>query len=322
MLLIPPAVGLAASTYTVDTWQVRRFIRVCKVGAILFCAFCLLTYGVPSFKGQWYLGAGLHMTAVLLCCLFAVLYSHGDGKALLLWTAMALLPAWGIGRGTSPAAALTLPLTPGPLGWTKRVLIGMAVSAFGVFLFYTEGFQKEWFSSGRGELSDLKLDNPDLTTSGRLQTWELMINDIRRRPWFGHGANANQHAIFQWQGSYAHPHNDYLRLLYDYGVLGTSIFLCAVLAQCIHALRKARGAPEEARLLLETGALAFIPMLLVMVGDNIVLYASFFGSLHFTILGLGYAAAREASRGRSAHSPRAGAVRHQVPRPLRGGSRK
>ena len=94
-------------------------------------------------------------------------------------------------------------------------------------------------------------------------------------------------------GKESHPHNDWLRLQYDYGTLGMIIFALTLLFQAYHAwsLTKQRLLPESA-LLLYAGAGAFLPMLLFMFTDNVILYAAWFGNLHFTLLGLGYSAAR------------------------------
>ena len=63
-----------------------------------------------------------------------------------------------------------------------------------------------------------------------------------------------------------------------------------VILQTLHALRAGYRGTGSARLFLLTGAGAFIPFALFMGTDNIILYAAFFGNLHFMMLGAGYAA--------------------------------
>jgi len=55
-------------------------------------------------------------------------------------------------------------------------------------------------------------------------------------------------------------------------------------------LRRARRAIGHSRILIYAGATSFLPFVLFMYTDNIILYAAFFGNLQFTILGLVYAA--------------------------------
>jgi hypothetical protein len=87
-----------------------------------------------------------------------------------------------------------------------------------------------------------------------------------------------------------HPHNDYLRNRYDYGYIGIFIFLICNIVQLFHSLRKAKITEGNIQILFYAGAFAFVPFALLMITDNIILYAAFFGNLQFTILGMAYAA--------------------------------
>jgi hypothetical protein len=55
-------------------------------------------------------------------------------------------------------------------------------------------------------------------------------------------------------------------------------------------LKRAKQAPPESQILIFAGASSFLPFVLLMFTDNVILYAAFFGNLQFTILGLVYAA--------------------------------
>jgi len=294
MMWAPPLVGAAVSTFPIDERGAARFIRICKIGVFILFGLLIFRLGLPRFGRPWWVGSH-QMTAALLAALFAVLYAHGETKAMLYWGAMMLICVLGVGRGTTAAVASTLPFTLAPMRLTKRALLGLAMAILGVAVFYYEPFQQEWFRSGHGELRDLRPDNPDIDDSGRLGTWEVMMPEIRKRPWLGNGANANEKALFQWLGFRGQPHNEYVRLVYDYGVVGTAVFFSAVVVQCAHTALRARRATPAPRAALLAGASAFVPMLVIMVGDNIVIYSSFFGNLHFLMLGLGYASAERAN---------------------------
>jgi hypothetical protein len=58
--------------------------------------------------------------------------------------------------------------------------------------------------------------------------------------------------------------------------------------QAAHLWLRARKLQGEKRLLAYAGAGSFITFSLFMMTDNIILYAAFFGSLQFTIIGLAY----------------------------------
>jgi len=194
-------------------------------------------------------------------------------------------------RTAITVTGMTIPLTFASLKLKKRAIFLTIVAVVGVTIFYTERVQKKMFYSGSGTLQDIRLTNPDFFTAGRSYLWDHMIEEIKAKPIWGHGANASEEFVFSvtW-GTLTHPHNDWLRLLYDYGVIGTCIFGFCLVAQVIHLLKRAKRTFGESRVLLYAGASSFLPFVLLMFTDNIILYAAFFGNLQFTILGLVYAA--------------------------------
>jgi O-antigen ligase len=180
--------------------------------------------------------------------------------------------------------------------FTKRVVILALVCTVGIGIFYTERFQKKMFYSGRGAIRDLALNNPDFRTLGRAKLWEKMEEEIKAKPWFGHGANAQEEFILDYAGYHGQPHNDWLRLLFDYGWLGTFVFALCLVLQTFHAWSKAGMTTGGTRILFYAGASSFLPFVLFMFTDNIILYVSFFGNLHFAILGLAYASQKTSTR--------------------------
>ncbi len=161
----------------------------------------------------------------------------------------------------------------------------------GVAFFYTERMQRKMFYSGQGTIGEVRFGNPDFFTAGRSRLWDLMIEEIKTKPVWGHGANASEEFVLSvtW-GTLTHPHNDWLRLLYDYGLIGASVFAFCMASQVIHLLKRTKKHFGESNILLYAGASSFLPFVLLMFTDNIILYAAFFGNLQFTIIGLVYAA--------------------------------
>jgi O-antigen ligase len=230
------------------------------------------------------------MTAVLLCSLFATSYSFGRRKDVFWWALMACFSVFTVVRTSIIAAGITLPLTLGPMGLKKRLLILMAVLLVSLGLFYTERVQHKMFYSGRGEISDIR--TPDFKDTGRFRMWDLMKMRIKQKPWLGYGTGSGEALIFFITKGVRYPHNDWLLTLHDQGIFGTTIFASCIFMALFHAWRRARLEPGETRLLFLAGASAFIPFVVIMLGDNVMVYASYFGNLHFTILGLAYAASR------------------------------
>ena len=295
MIILPVLVGSAVSQYVVETELIQLFFRLVRQAALVFFIFMgLIKSGVittgtlPEITGF----AAEAITASMFAVIFAIEYLYGRPNALRYWVMMCLVPVIALTRTGIVATVCTLPGSFAPLKLSKRLLILGVAGVLAVSVFYSERFQQKTFWSGSGALSDLRLDNPDFKTTGRLWLWERMDNEIEREPWFGHGSNAQEAFIVAVTGIQGQPHNDWKRILFDYGYVGAGIFALCMLLQVIHALKMARKSQGETQMLFYAGASSFIPFIMFMFTDNIILYAVFFGSLQFTILGLAYAAKR------------------------------
>ena len=82
-------------------------------------------------------------------------------------------------------------------------------------------------SRGGGQLGEGILDGSSAAyTSGRVVIWTQTWQSAVESPWIGKGAgSASAYLADLYDGDIAHPHNDYLRILHDYGVIGLVLFL-------------------------------------------------------------------------------------------------
>ena len=290
-LLCPIAIAAAASTCRLGEAQLQRVLAMIKGLAVALIAIVAIKTGILA-TGVLPLATGLApqvMTAMLLGCLFAASYAGGRRSDLRWWLAMASIPLVALTRTAIVATALTLPLTLAPLKLAKRVALVMLLALAGWGLFYTPRIQGKMFRGGSGQMTDVL--EKDFADSGRFFMWRMMRHGIREKPWLGHGAGAGELFIRSiTSGHSGYPHNDWLLTLFDYGIVGTAAFVVSVLAASAHAVMCARRAEHETRLLLLTGASAFVPFAILMYTDNILVYVSYFGNLQFAILGLAYGA--------------------------------
>lgn len=292
MLFTPIAVGAAFSKLQIGVRTLSRIEAILDKFAAAFLVFILINSGLV-FTGALPEVTGLApqaTTAAVLGTFFAAKYALGSKSAVIKWTLIAFVPVIALTRTGILATGLTLPLTFGPLAWWKRIVIVICAAIFGLLIFNTERVQNKMFYSGQGTIFDIRYDNPDFQTSGRGFIQEKMEKELEESPWFGYGANASEEFVSDYTEGLKHPHNDYLRLAFDYGYFGMFVFLACMVLQMLHALRAAHRTTGAARLFLIAGAGAFVPFAIFMKTDNIVLYAAFFGNLHFMLLGCGYAA--------------------------------
>ena len=309
MLLTPLVVGAGFSTLRVDAPLIDKFGLWLHRFFWIFIAAAgvstgLLVTGQLSERSGFAAGA---ITASLLAAWYAARYAGGDWRALVYWAVLAAVPVLANTRTGMVAVALTLPLTLAPLAMTKRLIAAAVLVVAGLGVFQMERIQNKMFYSGQGTVADavtgvldlLKGEEPvsqDFATSGRRYIYQALIDGLDEAYWLGHGANTTE-AISLAFSEVAHPHNDWLRLRYEYGLLGMLLFILTMLGQVGHALRRLRRMPRQAAIFLWVGAGAFFPMALFMFSDNVILYAAWFGNLHFAMLGLGYGALQSLKRG-------------------------
>jgi len=290
-LICPIVVGVAVSISSVSASQITGLFKVIKIFAIvivvmaLFKTGLLLTGKIPLVTGL----AAESMTALLLCCLFAAQYAEGKHLSLYWWSLMAALPIYAMTRTAIACAGFTLPFTFAPLRLDKRIIFLIVGLIIGSALFYSPRVQKKMFYSQKGKISDVTEGN--VADSGRFYMWKCFEKRIKQRPWLGRGTGAGETFTGEITDSgLTYPHNDWLLTLYDMGILGTGVFALSMIIASFHAWRMARSAKGETRSLFFAGAFSFVILAMMMVTDNIMVYASFFGNLQFTFLGLGYAA--------------------------------
>ena len=72
-------------------------------------------------------------------------------------------------------------------------------------------------------------------------TWSA----IRDHPWIGHGPGQAQYFIQQRYVTIDHPHNEYLRMLYDLGWPAAFLWLTGLVMSAVAILRRARLAAED-----------------------------------------------------------------------------
>lgn len=79
-----------------------------------------------------------------------------------------------------------------------------------------------------------------LNTSGRSLFWDRTWRSFLEHPWFGGGPGSAAELIAARFGTITHPHNDWLRLLHDFGIVGAGLFACGYLTLLWGAWRRAR----------------------------------------------------------------------------------
>jgi hypothetical protein len=300
-LLCPLIIGVAVSCTRPSSAEVESFLgtfrRLVYVLVLLIGikTGILLTGSLPSWSGLAPEAISITLFSAFALSSFLVLRKK---RYLILWLLLLAIPVIMVTRMPIVACLLTLPIALGPMRVSRRIVAMALVAGLGLAVFYMPAFQEKTFYSASGGVADVTLSNPDLATSGRSTMWRAMAASVQDELWLGRGTGAGETLVRQITSDIAYPHNDWLLTLYDYGIVGLVALVVSLVLAMRDAVLKSRSAHSPpVRLVLLTGATAFIPFAVMMISDNILVYGVFFGNLQFALLGLGYGALARAGSG-------------------------
>lgn len=287
ILITPLVVGLCAASFKPSDRDLLVLFKYIRYFTVLVIPIC---YAKLFMAAE---GAAMIPTEAILCVgLFVFHWTYyrvfSDKVALILAALLVGVPLLGLNRGPLLAIFLSVIFSLPSIGAVRMALVGgSAMLTFIAAVLLSPQLAGKMFVAGEfNGFSQLSSD--DIATSGRFGAWEVLIDGIRSNPLFGHGANASEaYLVTQISEAFAHPHNDYLRLAFDYGV-PVAIFYVLLLGIQVKVLLTRFHVSENGlhKFLLCVAISMFVPYLILMYFDNIVLYAAFFGSLHFYFVGL------------------------------------
>lgn len=87
--------------------------------------------------------------------------------------------------------------------------------------------------------------NKDLT-SGRIAIWSKTLSAIKHSPIFGYGVGRFREVTSGKIGSFNHPHNLILQIVFQWGFLGAFGFFFLLIEGCSRCLKSAQSRPETA----------------------------------------------------------------------------
>jgi hypothetical protein len=195
------------------------------------------------------------------------------------WAAVVLLAliAFSLSRTALAVGLFLIPLAWLQLrtlgGWLRLVLASLAaLLVLYVAVLHIAPLRSRFFE---GDMS-LHVFGVGINAEGRVRAWRITWESYREAPLLGHGAGSSEEFINRRIPGLNHPHNDYLRLLHDYGLIGAACWGLGYLALLRLTWRgwleaEARDDLEAGRLHL-AAFLALSAVALVMLTDNAIVY--------------------------------------------------
>ncbi|MBW4614354.1 MAG: O-antigen ligase family protein [Desmonostoc vinosum HA7617-LM4] len=115
-----------------------------------------------------------------------------------------------------------------------------------------------------------------VNTSGRNQAWPIAYASALESPWIGKGPGSVGIVLVKRVGpTFPHPHNDYLRILHDYGFIGLTIWIFGYGQLITKTWQNWKWADrndiKNSRIHL-AAFLALAAVALAMITDNVIVY--------------------------------------------------
>lgn len=107
-----------------------------------------------------------------------------------------------------------------------------------------------------------------ISSQGRAKLWQLLLSNSYDGWLLGHGVGAASRLVAE-NTRLNHPHNEYLRLYFDFGIAGLILFLASLAALALITLRSARRTDHPVHW---AALIAVIGIALVAVTDNPFVY--------------------------------------------------
>lgn len=194
-------------------------------------------------------------------------------------SAIVLVMIASLSRMASALALLLFPLSQLSLKnvwrWIQTaLLVSLALVGFNLAITHVEPLRDRFFEGD----TTLRVGGANINVAGRGNFWQTTWNSYTESPWIGHGGGSAQELMSRsTAGEVTHPHNDYLRILHDYGAIGLGIWLLGYMRLLwstwrfwiMADRRRDPGAP-----LYLTAFLSLLVIALVMITDNIMVYVN------------------------------------------------
>jgi|GEM_PF-1154225 len=298
-LSLPILVGVLASIYIRRAADLQPLLRNCGIATAGIAAlFVAEKLGIVAVTGL--------VSDIRACALTLALYGAFFLAAIpdrwfwpLVGWAGCIMLTFVTGGRMATLALLAVPVLHPRLKSTTIRFGAIAVFlAMGIGLFYTPVFQKRFFYEGKGTLSQVM--RGEFLGAGRFEAWPLIYSEAENKPWLGYGVGTTRGFVPTVWEDMTLPHNDYLRIAFELGILGLSIYLLATFSQMISLGREMSRTKGIVRYAFAATLLGWFVFLISACTDNPLTYAVWFTNPLFALMGAAYGVAtREPREGQS-----------------------
>jgi O-antigen ligase len=273
VVLIPLGEAAVAADPSIAVWlekQTRRSVLL----AVLLYGTSVAIFGAGSDDILSARAFGLY--ALFGVAVELAAWRYGKRMGLLWATLITILIGISQSRLALGIAVTLFPLAQMPAHKIAKlaktiVVLAVATGLSAVAFLNSEALQQRFLT---GDTS-LRIGSIGINGSGRAAFWRLTMDSIEEAPILGKGAGSAEGLVESVYGAIRHPHDDYLRITHDYGLVGLLMWIVAIGSLVFSLWQKWRAADgmrnNEARICL--GALlSLVGFTLQMTAENSMVY--------------------------------------------------
>jgi O-antigen ligase len=284
---MPVLLGVLGSVFVRREEHLRGLLRAFAITLVPLAVVVLMPHLVKSLATEAFLS---NRSAGLLAALIAAVLIAGYPPrllpAMLGWAACGVLIAITGSRMAGLAAMLVVAVHPWYTNRWQRFGAMLLPVVCMVVVFNSPAFQERSFYGGSGSLSDLA--DGDVNTSGRFEVWPSIWEAAWKQPVLGHGIGSASAFVASVWPDMAHPHNDYLRVGFELGLVGLALLVSVAGWQMIDLYRKMRGTEGVLRQGLIASFLGLAVLMIVAATDNALVYNLLVTDPLFVLIGATY----------------------------------
>lgn len=260
--------------------NLARLLHRCLDAGTLFAAVVytasVALYGLGADDGRFVLARPFALFALAGVARQLSLWQAGKRAGLIAAGLLVGVIFLSVSRVALVAAVMLFPLAAIVRGDRKGLAVSVWVGALGVAglvaaVMLSDTMYERFFGYDR----TLNVGGFWINGSGRSAMWDTVWASAKQSPVFGHGLGSSARLIDQYFPGLGHPHNDFLRFLHDFGLVGVACWV-AFVGAVTHALwriarRRALRADRDLPIYL-TPLLALAALSASMFTDNSVTY--------------------------------------------------
>ncbi|MBO3457595.1 O-antigen ligase family protein [Aetokthonos hydrillicola Thurmond2011] len=260
-------------TFDLPQYMSLTFTRSAKLSVIIY-GFSILISGPGS--SMLMSARSFALFAIVGLSWFVGMWRYRLPGGLLWGIGTVLTIAFSFSRTALIISILLFPICQTSLatvkGWLRMIFTILLIVTVSYLAFnYVQPIRDRFTSVG----DNATVGGVQVNTSGRNDAWQVAYASAIESPWIGKGPGSVTNALVASGSNINHPHNDYLRIFHDYGLIGLILWLLGYGGLIVKSWQNWQWADRNDKTNAHIHLAAFLALVavaLAMVTDNIVVY--------------------------------------------------